>query len=187
MNTDTLNGHTVHAMSTKRILRTALGVAAFSPVLAGYETEPAGIFVLSAASVYFMTTAILGEGLLEVLFRVIRGAAGEVALPHGHNIGHPARAARATAAGAVLSGVLSGTFAMDAGDIFALNVAGFFLGTTAAVAWCPIVAMLDYLSARSTHSAGPEEPSAAPVVSPLPGRMSGAAKTGNVKDVNEAA
>lgn len=187
MNVDTLNEQMSDALSPNRLLRTAVGVAAFSAVLAGYETAPAGIFILSAASLYFITTAIVGQGLLDVLFRVISGAAREAVLTHGHNIGRPARVARGAAAGAALGSVLSGTFAMDAGDIFALNAAGFFLGTTAAVAWCPVVAMLNYLSARGTDSAGPKEPSAGTVVSPLPGRMSRAATTGKAKDVKEAA
>jgi len=172
MNTYRINSETLDATFNKRTLRVALSVAAFSAVLAGYETNPMGIFLLCGASIYFMITATIGEGLLEVLVR----SAGTVAkwtastASHASNLGHSQRIARGATAGVALGGVLSGAFLIDAADIFALNVVGFFLAMTATVAWCPIIAALQYLHGRRRAIVGPQAPSTV-AVSPIAARI----------------
>lgn len=186
MNTESYFDQTPDGTMGRRILRGTLGVGAFTSVLVGYAASPWSIFFLSSASIYLMTTAVIGEGLLDVLVRWTGARSKAATASHACNLGHAQRVARGITASAALGSVLSGPFLMDAGDIFVASVAGFFLATTATIAWCPLVGMFHYLSSRRTDLARPPEPSSVPVVSTVAGRMSEAA-SGLAADVEEAA
>lgn len=187
MNTYRIDDETFQGSWIRRVLRVTLGTAAFGAVLTGYANAPAGIFVLSAASIYCMVTAILDQGLLDVLFRAVQTAAAERTASHACNMADPERVTRGAAAGAALGSVLSGAFVMDAGDIFTLGAAGAFLGLTATVAWCPLIAGLQFLLTRRAPMIDPARPSTAAAVSPVAGRMTTVAAPAGGGQTQEAA
>jgi len=165
MNTYRINDETYYGSWSRRALRVVLGTAAFGAILAGYKNSPVAIFVLSAVSIYCMITAILGQGLLDALFRAVQTSAEEGAASHPRNIAVPEQVARGAVSGAALGSVLSGAFVMDAGDIFTLGAAGALLGLTATVAWCPVVAALHYLLGRRARTVEPAVPSTMAAIS----------------------
>lgn len=175
MNSYRINDETYYGSWSRRAPRVVLGTAAFSAILTGYEDAPVAIFILSLVSIYCMITAILGQGLLDVLFRPAQTAAEDGAVSHPCNIAVPERVARGAVSGAALGSVLSGAFVLDAGDVFTLGAAGALLGLTATVAWCPVVAALQYLLSRRSRTFEPAAASTTAVISPTAGPIAAAA------------
>lgn len=138
MNTYAYIDDSLDANLNPRILRAVLGMGASGMVLAGYWLQPLWIFTLAVVSVYLMVTAIIGEGLLDVLFRAASRETGTEPELDRNVLYGPGRAARGVTAGAALGSVISGLLLLDPGEIFALNVVGFYTGMTAIMAWDPV-------------------------------------------------
>lgn len=126
----------------KRVLRAVLAVCAFSGYLAGYRATPGWIFALSAASVYFMTSAIIGTGVVGAV-ATLCGRREREQPSVELNIGVWDRVVRGALALAMMGGVMGGiTVMLDTVDYFILMLITFYAGTTAIIAWDPLYALL---------------------------------------------
>lgn len=132
MNTNAHSTSELDVNFSARILRATIGVGLATPFLTGVWVTPAWILTASVLAIYLVISAILGKGLLDIVFR---SAAREAVQPaYGGartNVGRLARGATASVAmGSVLGDAVIDAYALEAIDIFMLNVGGVLLAMT---------------------------------------------------------
>jgi len=153
------NGHGDRALVAnmhKRTLRAMLAGCAFSSYLVGYRASPAWIFALSTLSIYLMTSAIIGRGLLEALTALGGRHEREEALSTDLNIGGRDRTVRGGVALVMMGSVMWGvTIMLDTIDYFIVMLIAFYAGTTAIIAWDPVYAVFCLGTRRARAPAGP--------------------------------
>lgn len=150
----------------KRMMRVTLGLGAIGLALTRYKADPLGIFLLSTISIYLMISAIIGRGVLDIVLKGVRSQTRKASVSHALNLQAPERVVRGITAGVALGSVVSSTFVLNPLDFFALNLAGFFFATTAAIAWCPIVGLFQYLYNRISETVTTEMQPSMPAASP---------------------
>lgn len=155
----TSNGHGDRALVAnvhKRTLRATLAVCAFSTYLVGYRTSPVWIFALSTLSIYLMTSALVGRGLLGAMAALSgRHEGEEEALSMDLNIGGWDRTVRGGVALVMMGSVMWGvTIMLDTMDYFIVMLIAFYAGTTAIIAWDPVYAVFGVGTRRARAPAG---------------------------------
>lgn len=117
-----------------RILRVTIGLGVAGTFLTGIWTSPAWIFTASVLSIYMVASAILNRSLVDAFSK---SANEEAAAPtdcqkiRRGNIGRAARGVTAgLAVGSVLGDAVIDAYALEAIEIFMLNVSGAFLAMT---------------------------------------------------------
>lgn len=116
-----------------RMLRATIGVGVAGTFLTGIWVSPAWIFTASVLSVYLVASAILNKTLIDVFFKSpSKGAA--VWTDQERTRGNIGRAARGVTAGVAMGSVLGDTvidaYALEAVEIFMLNLGGALLAMT---------------------------------------------------------
>lgn len=134
-----------------RIVPASLGIGAAGLVVAGLWGHPLLIFALSAASVYFTVSAIIGTGLFGAPFEGSGVGAGNKTDTGYSNTEKVDRIARACVVVAAFGGVMAGqALALTAGGYFILTLIGFYAGMTAIIGRDPIYGLL--LSVSQGHT-----------------------------------
>lgn len=116
-----------------RMLRAAIGVGVTGTFLTGIWVSPAWIFTASVLAIYFVTSAILNKSLIDAF---VKSPGNEAAVRMGYqrNRGNMGRVARGATAGVALGSVLGDAvidaYALEAIEIFMLNVGGVLLAMT---------------------------------------------------------
>lgn len=144
----------------KRVRRAMAGMGAVGIVVAGLAHDPRWIFILSGLSIYLTTTAIIGEGVVDLFDRLAdrRGQDEDDAIEFALNVGGGDRLARAAAAVVVFASIMDGvSAALDPVDYFLWTLVGFYAGMTAILAWDPAYQVV-HTSTRHRHAVGHEAP-----------------------------
>lgn len=116
-----------------RVLRATIGVGLTATFLTGVWVTPAWVFTASVLAIYLVGSAILDKSLLDVVFKA---PSEEAAVPtdYERNRGNLGRVARGVTAGVAMGSVLGDAaidaYALEATEIFMLNVGGMLLAMT---------------------------------------------------------
>ncbi len=135
--------------TTGRVLRAASGIGIACIALAGYWSHPWALFALFTVSVYLTSSAIVGRGLWDALFKPSADDAGS-------NVARAERAGRGLTAGVTMGTVISGALLLDPVDVFVLMLVGVYAGMSAITGWDPVRAL--FAERRHTANAGLTRP-----------------------------